>query len=55
MHIMYVDFVLYTTVYRFTERKKKRFHVKNCPCGTVGAELGYVRMQKSISMSQNCR
>ena len=22
--------------------KKKRFHVQNCPCGTVGAKIGYV-------------
>ena len=22
--------------------KKKRFHVQNCPCGTVGATIGYV-------------
>ena len=23
--------------------KKTRFHVQNCPCGTVGTHLGYVR------------
>ena len=23
-------------------RKKKRFHVQNCPCGTVGQKKGYV-------------
>ena len=22
--------------------KKTRFHLQNCPCGTVGAKIGYV-------------
>ena len=22
-------------------KKEKRFHVQNCPCGTVGANIGY--------------
>ena len=25
-----------------TNGKKKHFHVQNCPCGTVGAKIGYV-------------
>jgi len=23
-------------------KKKKRFHAQNCPCGKVGAKIGYV-------------
>ena len=33
---------LYTPIYRLTERKKTRFHVQNCLCGTQGANKGYV-------------
>ena len=41
MHLKFGNFVLYTPLYRLTERKK-HFHVQNCPCGTVGAKIGYV-------------
>ena len=41
MHLNVGDFVLYTPIYRLTGRKK-RFHVQNCTCGTVGANIGYV-------------
>ena len=41
MHPRFGNCVVYITVYRLTERKQ-RFHVQNCPCGTVGAKLGYV-------------
>jgi len=41
MHLKFGDFILYTPIYRLTERKKA-FHVKNCPCGLEGVELGYV-------------
>ena len=41
MHLTFGYFVLYTQIYRLTERKK-RFHVQNCPCGTVGAKIGNV-------------
>ena len=41
MHLKFGYFVVYTPIYRLTERKK-RFHVQNCPCGTVGANIGYV-------------
>ena len=34
--------VLYPPIYRLTERKTKHFHVRNCPCGTVGAKMGYM-------------
>ena len=40
MHLKFGNFVLYTLIYRLTERKKD-FHVHNCPCGTVGANKGY--------------
>ena len=32
-------FVLYTTIYRLIERKK-RFHVQNCPWGMIVAKIG---------------
>ena len=35
-------FVSYTHIYRLMERKTKRFHEQTCPCGTVGANIGYV-------------
>ena len=41
MHLKFGYFVLYTPIYRFT-KERKRFHVQNCPCGTVGAKIGYV-------------
>ena len=41
MHLKFGYFLLYTPIYRLTERKK-RFHLQNCPCGTVGANIGYV-------------
>ena len=41
MHPKFGYFVMYTLIYRLTERKK-RFHVQPCPCGTAGAKLGYV-------------
>ena len=41
MHLKFGYSVLYTPIYRLTERKK-RFHVQNCPCGTVGVKLRYV-------------
>ena len=41
MHLKIGYVVLYTPIYRLTERKK-RFHVQNCPCGTVGAKTGHV-------------
>jgi len=41
MHLKFNYFVLYTTRYRLIERKS-RFHLQNCPCGTLGAKLGYV-------------
>ena len=41
MHLKFGYFVLYTPIYRFTERKNL-FHVQNCPCGMVGARKGYV-------------
>ena len=34
-----VMFQTYTPIYRLTERKK-RFHVQNCPCGTIRANIG---------------
>ena len=34
-------FVLYIPIYRLT-KIMKRFHVQNCPRGTVGAKIGYV-------------
>ena len=40
MHLKFGYFVLYTPIYRFT-KERKRFHVQNCPCGTVGAKIGY--------------
>jgi len=41
MHLKFSYVVLYTPMYRVTERKK-RFHVQNCPRGTVGANICYV-------------
>ena len=41
MHLKFGYFVLYTPIYRLTERKK-RLYVQNCPCGTVGAKIGYI-------------
>ena len=41
MHLKFSYVVLYTPMYRATERKK-RFHVQNCPRGTVGANICYV-------------
>ena len=41
MHLNIGYFVLYTPIYRLTERKK-RLYVQNCPCGTVGAKKGYI-------------
>jgi len=41
MHLKFGYFVLYTPIYRLMEIKK-RFPVQNCPCGTVGAKIGYV-------------
>jgi len=41
MHLKFDYFVLYTTIYRLTERNK-RFHAQNCPCGRVGANKAYV-------------
>ena len=40
-HLKVGYFVLYTPIYRITKRKKG-FHVQHCPCGTVGANIGYV-------------
>ena len=40
MHLTFGYLVLYTPIYRLTERKKC-FHVQNCPCGTVGANICY--------------
>jgi len=35
--------ILYCTHQSIDKRKeKKRFHVQNCPCETVGANIGYV-------------
>ena len=42
MHLKFGYCVLYTPIYRLTERKK-RVHVQNFPCRTVGAKKGYVR------------
>jgi len=42
MHLKFGYFVLYTPIYRLTERKQKLFHVQNCPCGTIGANIGYL-------------
>jgi len=39
MHLKFGYFLLYILFYRLTE--KKGFHVQNCPCGTVGANIGY--------------
>ena len=41
MHLTFGNVVLYTPLYRLTERKRG-FHVHNCPCGTVGANIGYM-------------
>ena len=41
MHLKFGYFVLYTPIYRLTERKKS-FHVQNCPCESVSAKIGYV-------------
>jgi len=41
MHLKFGYCVLYTPIDRLTERKK-RFNVQNCPCGTIGARIGYV-------------
>ena len=41
MHLKFGSFVLYTHIYRLTERKT-RFQEQNCPCGTVGARIVYV-------------
>ena len=41
MHLNIGYFVLYTPIYRLTERKQ-RLYVQNCPCGTVGANIGYI-------------
>ena len=41
LHLTFGYFVMYTSIYRLTERKK-RFHLHNCPCGTVGAKIGNV-------------
>jgi len=40
MHLTFGYFVLYTRIYRLTERKQKRLDVQNSPCGTVGAKIG---------------
>jgi len=40
MHLNFGCFVLYTPIYRLTERKTKRFSVQNCPHGTVYVEIG---------------
>ena len=40
MHLKFGYFVLYTPIYRITEIFF--FHVQNCPCETVGANIGYV-------------
>ena len=37
MHLKFGYCVLYTPIYRLTERKK-RVHVQNFPCRTVGAK-----------------
>ena len=35
--------ILYCTHQSIDKRKEnKRFHVQNCPCETVGANIGYV-------------
>jgi len=41
MHLKMGYFVLYTPIYRLTERKKC-FRVQNCPPGTVVAKIGYM-------------
>ena len=41
MHLKFGYFVLYTPIYQLTG-EKKRFHVENCPCETVGAKLVYM-------------
>jgi len=41
MHLKFGYSVLYTPIYRLTERKKDS-HVQNCPCGTVGVNIRYV-------------
>ena len=41
MHLKFGYFVLYTPTYWLKERKK-RLHVQNCPCGTLGARIGLV-------------
>ena len=41
MHLKFGYFVLFTPIYRFT-KERKRFHLQTCPCGTVGANIGYV-------------
>ena len=41
MHLMFgYLFIPHTNL--LINGKKKRFHVQNCPCGTVGATIGYV-------------
>jgi len=39
MHLKFGYFVLYTTIYRLTERKTL-FNEQNCPCRTVGVKIG---------------
>ena len=41
MHLKFGYFVLYTRIYRLTERKQ-HFHVQNCPCGTVCVNINNV-------------
>jgi len=40
MHLKIGYCFLFTPIYQLTE-KRNRFHVQNCPCGTVGANIGY--------------
>jgi len=42
MYLKFCYCVLYTSIYRLTERKK-RFHVQNCPCGTVSVKIDCCR------------
>ena len=41
MHLTFGDVVSYTPI-SINRKKKQHVHVQNCPCGTVGSELGYV-------------
>ena len=39
MHLKFCSFELYAPI--DLRKEKKRVHVQNCPCGTVGAKIGY--------------